>query len=420
MALTLKRWLTIVVLACAAIAVWQLPADGGSAARRLTEFRGRYVPGHGYVRRHGWPDASTKLGSATLHLRLLEIRDSVFTPRVMAAADSGLTVLTDRQFPDSVATIFQTVIRNAWTASRPGRRDPVLIAVVQDTTKAVDGLPVGVDNSGIAHVFPPDSSAAACRVVVRIRSDLAHAALKSARRYAQWMVLVGGTPTPAQNTILGPCWLYATYGAPGPRVAAWLTATDWRAARTVEPNRQSPMWLPAFRENDFGWWMQAQTTMLVPDVAWLVRPRLSNDGVACVAGNAARCAAGVQAPTPVTPQDSAWRARVIDLDSYAMSYGTAPEGALGPASGWMLSDMIHDLGPKRFASFWQSSDSVPVAFEAAAQEPFGTWLHAWATRTYGTDVVGPSIERRGLVAGLAALVLGLLVAMGFARERRVA
>jgi hypothetical protein len=421
MALTPRRWVTIAVLACAALAVWLLPPRGGAPTRenRFT-FRGVYVDGHGFVRRYGWPDASTRLGAATLHLRLLQIRDSVFTPAVLSRASKGLTVLTDQRFPDSVAHILTDATEAAWRSSNPGTRVPVVVAFVDDTTHTLDGLPIGANGYGYAHVFTPDSATAACRVVLRLDVDLAHHDTKWARRVANWMLMRGALVQPSQISVLGPCLLYATYGSPGPRVAAWLENSDWLAARSMAPTRASPIWL-----NDFQYTYQAGPMTLglfgyPADLGWRVRYRLSEDAIACVSGTTSRCVKGLMRGGPEMPADSVWHQRVIDIRSYVVSYGMAQDATLGPASGWVLSDMVHDLGPAQFQAFWQSSDSVPVAFANAAHEPLGDWLHGWAVRQYGSDVRGPSVEARAPVAGIVVVLLALLAAVGFARERRVA
>jgi hypothetical protein len=420
MALTPRRWLTIALLACAAVAVWLLPARGGATViENPLGFRGRYVDGHGFARRFGWPDASTKLGAATLHLRLLQIRDSVFTRRVLAQADSGLTVLADRQYPDSIASILIAATRTAWRTSQPGTHVPVIVAFVQDTTSQLDGLPIGANNYGYAHVFRPDSEAAACRVVVRIGERLSNGNTKSARRLANWMMMRGAPTQPSQINMLGPCLLYATYGVPGPQVENWLDNTDWLAARSMAPSHASPSWIGEFQYTYHGGPMAVGMFGYPADLRWQVRSRLSDDAIACIGGATARCATGLLHGVSSMPEDSVWHQHVIDVQSYAVSYGVARTNTLGPASGWVLSDMIHDLGPQRFAEFWRSSDSVPAAFASAAHEPLDDWLYRWATRTYGRDVRGPWVEARAPVAGLVVVILALLVAAGFARERRV-
>lgn len=419
MALTFRRWVTIVVLVCAAVAIWQLPPRGeGAMPLRQSTFPFGEVA-RGYVSPFGWPDASTKLGAATLHLRVLQLRDSVFTPRVLVAADSGMTVLTDRQFPDSVRRFVSATIRQAWQSNHPGHQVPVIVAVVLDTTTTLDGLPIGRGTYGNAHVFPPDSVSRACRVLVREDRGVTQRYAKQMKLFARSMVL-GNAPSVSGSTILGPCLLYATYGTPGPAVAAWLSQTDWRSTRAIAANRQSPTWLDEYWYT-YSWRFGG----VIPgadeaDVAWDTRSWLSDNGIACIAGNDARCVDGFVAPVVAIKSEHEWQHDIIDIGSSWSSWGFPRTETLGPASGWLVSDMIHDLGPDRFEKFWQSSTPPRTAFEAAAQQPLGSWLHAWATRTYGQDVLGPFVATRGLVAGVLVLLFAIVVAMLFARERRVA
>lgn len=419
MALTFRRWVTIVVLVCAAVAIWQLPARGAGATRLRQSTLPQADGGRGYLFRHGWPDASTKLGAATLHLRLLQLRDSVFTPHTLAAADSGMMVLTDRQFPDSIRQFVSATIHQAWQSNQPGHQVPVIVAVVLDTTTTLDGYPIGQSGFGDAHVFPPDSGSRACRVLVREGRGVTQLYAKRMRLFARSMVL-GNVPSTSESTILGPCLLYATYGMPGPTVAAWLSQTDWRATRAIAASRQSPTWLDDYRYT-YSWRFGG----VIPgadqaDVAWAVRSWLSDNGIACISGHDGRCVDGFVRPVVAIKDERAWQRNVIDIGGGWASLGFPRTESLGSASGWVISDMIHDLGPARFEKFWQSSASLPAAFEAAAQQPLGSWLHAWATRTYGQDVLGPFIAKRGLVAGILVLLAAIPVAMLFARERRVA
>lgn len=423
MALTFRRWLAIALLACAAIAVWQIPGRGSAGSRLYREFTGTYVPDYGYVRRHGWPDATTRLGAATLHLRLLQIRDSVFTPQVMAGATTGFHVLADRQFPDSLRRFTTTTLEDAWRANAPGARYPVIVALVQDTTKTLGGLPMASGNYTYSEVFPPDSATPICRVLVRMRVDLAARYGKQAKGYVRGLVLHRAPTSAVSTTVLGPCALYATYGPPGPGIVAWLNQAAWSPTRALDPRRPSPVWLDEY-QYQFGYMyhLLASPTDFggVSTVPWMVRERLSNDGIACIAGNDERCVDGLLQPTAAPREDQAWRRDVIDVSANWYGWGMQANGSLGPSVGWIVSDMIRDIGPQQFEAFWRSASPPPAAFEAATHRPLGDWLHQWAVRTYGTDTLGPSIPRRGRLAGLLVVLAGLLVAMGFAHERRLA
>ncbi len=418
MALTWKRWLATALLAGAMIAVWLMPVhDPASWARSRT--RGVYVADYGYVPRYGWPDAGARLAEANLHLRILEVRDSVFTPRVLAGATSGLEVLIDRQFPDSIRRAMTGVFETAWHAYDAGDRFPVVVALVEDTATKLDGLPIATNRWVYASVFPPDSTTSVCRVVARVRVDLKRQRASEAVNYVRRIVMEQLTSQFSGRTVLGPCAVYATFGTPGPRVAQWLAQTAWRYGRTVDWNRESRRFVDMdFR--GFGSPEPAVDFTGLSSPAWQMRSELSDNGIACIAGDGSRCVSGLLEPAFAMPDDSSWRAGVIDIGNPWITTRWAPSISLGPSSEWLLSDLVHELGRQRFEVFWRSNATVPAAFEAATGGPLSAWLERWARRTYGPDVLGPAIPGRGRLAGFLVLLAGLVVSMVFAMERRVA
>ncbi|HEX8715619.1 MAG TPA: hypothetical protein VF722_01495 [Gemmatimonadaceae bacterium] len=418
MALTLKRWVAIAVLACAAIAVWQLPPRDG-VARAGARTIGTFVPSYGYVRRYGWPDVATKLQSATLHLRLLELRDSVFTTHVTASAAPGFRVLVDHEFPDSIQRSVTSAFDAAWRGYDAGRRYPVIAAVVQDTTRTLEGLPMALTSVIDANVFPPDSATPVCRVLARVRMALsgrsANDNLESIRKSVATELVTEST----ERTILSPCAMYATFGDPGPAVASWLAKTNWRAGRSVAWSRAASPW-----NDDYSGRYRIPEPLVDftgrSSRTWQMRSELSSDGIACVGGDDAGCVSGVEEPAVAIRGEEDWNTAVISVQSPMYLWRSEAVGSLGPSTGWILSDMVHDLGRDRFQRFWSSSDSLPAAFEHAAGVPLGTWLRTWAQAMYGPDVLGPSIPARGRVAGVLVLVVGLVVAAAFASRRDLA
>ncbi len=419
MALTFRRWLTIFVLACAAIVVWQAPVRSGGAPIE------QYANQYGFGRQFGWPSAAARLGAANLRLRLLELRDSALGPAAVRAARPGLTLAFDRRIPDPIRQSVQAAMTGTWARYAAGTKYPVLVAVVVDTVKTMGGIPMANTNVNEAYTFLPDSAAPACRVLVRVGYPLWRA--DSARPHS-WRNQVARILT-LQSTgreVLGPCALYATFGQPGPQVARWLANTQWLAAGDVDWSRPSPI-----VKNSLSWTDVTQGGLLArlaggDGPTWEARDILTVGGVGCVAGNASRCAAAVQAPIALSKDTRAWNTNVIDaenLHGYGRWYWYwvwNRDGSLGPAESWLLSDMVRDLGRERFQTFWTSAAPADSAFARATGEPFGAWLQRWAWREYGRDQLGPWLPVWARWAGLLVVAAGLGVAMVFARERRVA
>ncbi len=415
MALTGRRWLTIFVLACAAVVVWQAPPRPDPRVYAAS----RYVSPLGL--QYGWPTASARLEAANLRLRLLELRDSAFGSGVITAARPGLTVLTDPAIPDSVRRETRSAFDVAWARYDAGTRVPVLIAVVVDTSKYNDGLPMSHPNAVQGYTFPPDSATAACRVLVRVTTPLRPPMARELHAL-RGRVVRALTLRSTNRAMLGPCALYATFGPPGPRVAQWLATTDWESIQNVDWTQPSPT-----VQSDLAWqyaqygglaaWLDAGG-----DRTWLLRSFMSSNAIACIGGEAARCSAGVEAEEVATKDGRAWRHQVIDARNFAPYRGWYSywNGHFGPAESWLVSDMVREFGRTRFGAFWTSPADVDTAFAQATGTPFDTWVQRWAQRQYGHDDLGPVLPARAWWAGLLVLAAGLAVAAAFARERQVA
>ncbi len=378
----------------------------------------RFLPFYGSVRRYGWPDAAERLGEATLHLRLLELRDSVFTPRRLAQAKPGLQVIVDPQFPDSIRLAMTRMLQAAWNASHPGNRFPTIVALVEDTTRKFEGLPLGMTHYVGAEVFPPDTATSVCRILARVRVALSHRGAADAVSYTHSIVMQQLVTSYTGRTILGPCAMYATFGRPGTGIAHWLAQTGWNAGQAIDWNRASPVWHDDYYIR-YGMRRPSLDFTGVQTPAWQMRNQLSDDGIACVSGDTARCVSGLMQPAPSMANDRSWSANVIDVGMWWYSGPMMSAPGLGPTTGWILSDMVRDLGRQRFETFWTATGTPAEAFARATDEPLGMWLQRWAQRTYGSDVLGPSTPERGRLAGLVVLLGGVIVAMVFATERRV-
>lgn len=414
MALTLTRWVTIFVLACAAIVIWQAPARSG----------GRPIDENPYYfgQQFGWPDAGTRLARANLRLRVLELRDSSMGLPVVRVARPGLTILTDGMIPDTIQRSVRSALTAAWARYQAGTRYPVVVAVVTDTSRQNGGLPMATTGWAEAYTFPPDSTNRACRVVMRVAYPLWRA--DSARPHSlRNQVVRVLTLQSTERAVLGPCALYATFGQPGGTVSGWLASTAWLAVADVDWSRPSPI-----VQNDLNWADAGPSNLLAVvtggyDYFWITRNFLSKDAVACIAGRTDRCATALQSNVDMSKDQRAWDADVIDsrtLNGYTRWYWWGRGGNFGPAESWVVSDMVRELGRERFEAFWTSAAPPNLAFMRAAGEPLGTWLERWAHREYGRDELGPWMPEWARWAGLLLMAAGLGVAMLFARERRVA
>jgi hypothetical protein len=147
---------------------------------------------------------------------------------------------------------------------------------------------------------------------------------------------------------------------------------------------------------------------------------LTTHGQACVVGRRGACGlAALQQPASLT--DSIWRSNVVSSTgaNLASFYMQAPQTALGPSDSWILSELVHDLGADRFATFWRSPLPVDSAFAVASSQSFDAWLRAWTTRVYGTFPTGPTMAASTRLGAFVWIVIGLVVALVSAQRRRI-
>lgn len=317
MALTIRRWVAALVLACAAIAVWQTPGRF-SRSRNIDAPRSRRSI-------YRWQTASTRLGTANLRWRVLALRDSAFDPGPLGRLRPRFAVLTAGDLPDSTRRAVSAVLTQGWSRYDAGARYPVAVAVVRDTTREKDGLPMSSSNLIEAYTFPPDSTAPVCRVLVRA----AYRQQPGQRRSADQVIVQTLEQQSTQRAFLGACALYATFGAPGPRIAQWLAETDWSEAQDLDWSRPSPIW-----KDNFGWAVYSQGGYTAQffgfdNSAWQARDFLSDGAIACLAGRAERCPDGLEWGRYTGKDDRAWYARVVDaraINSYRWRlWGGAPD-----------------------------------------------------------------------------------------------
>jgi hypothetical protein len=410
MALTIRRWVAALVLACAAIAVWQIPSRFG---RRRADVAARIHTG-GY----GWPDASTRLGMANLRLRVLELRDSALNTAHTSGVHSPFTVLTAESLPESTRRTITAALTQGWARYDAGTRYPVVVAVIRDTTRENEGLPMANSQWVEAYTFPPDSVTPVCRVLIRAT----YRQQSGLRRPAEQVITQTLEQQSTQRSFLGPCALYTTFGMPGSGIAQWLSETDWSEAQDLDWSRPSPIW-----KDNFGWAVFteggfAAEFLNFSSSAWRARDFLSDGAIACLAGRTDQCPNGLEWGLYTGKDDQPWYARVVDaraINSYRWRLWGRGAG-FGPAQSWLISDMVRDLGRDRFAAFWASPAGPDSAFARAAGVPLAAWIGHWAQRAYGPDVLGPWIPARTWLAGLVVVLAGLVVAAALARERQVA
>ncbi|HVZ77032.1 MAG TPA: hypothetical protein VG818_03525 [Gemmatimonadaceae bacterium] len=413
MALTMSRWVVIACLACAAIAAWKLPARDEDVVAHM-HFGGMVQLTDGRTVRAGSPDAGARIRSDNTKLRLLALRDSIMRAgAATSTSDHELEVVHSTAIPDSIATKFAAATRGQWSRLGAGGHHPVTVALVFDSLRAFNGLPVLPAGQWVSSVtfLPGEATHGRCLIVARIGVSIWNA------KAPTWQRARIGDLTSSQTAaaLLSPCALVGTFGMPGPHVAGWLRATGWQLAHSAAwDGRSAPF--HSSTPLPFTLWQVTPHEQQ----AWIVRQYMPDNAIRCMGGDTTACETAVTHP-PVQNGDAAW-------DSATVGNRERPEwawwamfnyGIVGPNQGSFISDVIHDMGRERFGQFWRSSLPVDSAFASAMHESWGSWTQAWMWRVYGRDTRGPALPDGTAPIVLAFLALSVAIATALAARRQV-
>jgi len=193
------------------------------------------------------------------------------------------------------------------------------------------------------------------------------------------------------QSLLGPCRFYASFGLPGNGVRVWLGSTRYRFVRRSE-------------------WAVPRAPAIDPSALYT----LGKQGTRCLTGTPSACTTslGLGSPSSVAEPD-ATNPLAGDFDAARTSSmtATAPDTrSLGEDEGALLADAVRDIGSERFAEFWRSDLEPDVAFAAATGETLGNWTQRWLGRSYGPVPDSPA-PRASSVVWLAVIsAIGLFVA----------
>jgi hypothetical protein len=303
-----------------------------------------------------------------------------------------------------------------WKALVPEPLIPVAIAIVVDTARTPHGHARYlrfVASIPIETFLPSTQTGGRC-------VSFAHLAATPNGRMGK-IVMQNLTTPETIASLLNPCALLAAYGAPGPRVFEWLQGGGWGAARFAEWTTTPSPWKAVVRPGrdpvkPLGGWLDG-----LGDPTWRIRGYVATTGIACLAGEPGTCSRILIGRNRSTP-DSVWRSSVVssggtNANAFFLPTAVSP---LGPAAGWVVSEMVRTLGRERFARFWRSSLPVDSAFHDASGQTLDDWVREWGRRMYGTAEVGPKISAVGLLTGAIILALTLAVSIAIERRRRVA
>lgn len=386
MALKLRMWIAVALLACVLAALAFAPQPRG--------------PGPRYVRAE--PSESEKLLSRIRllqdQLTWIELRDSLLPElhRAVETSPGAPVLLLDPRLDPEVRTWAEGTVRDKLSALA-GLRGGVTagVAVVVDTTPRVPGVPKRVVD-GLAYLLPEATYGRSCLALLALRSRTGLGGRGPwFRRYSPY---AGGSD--ASTSLVGPCAYFAAFGRPGPSIRRWLGSTGYSAAGY-------PDW--AFRSDSTRPRPAAYESFLL----WFA-PGL----VSCAAGNLELCRDAVLPAVGEQTSDGGPRG-IVDARLLQRRNFLFVRHPFRDFVRFYLSDMVLDMGRERFARFWTSEAGVESAFAAAMGMPLEEWTMRWAQ-----DQIGEWDYRAE--PRFSSIALSLLIVSGFvaasaawARRRQV-
>lgn len=373
MALTLRHWIAIAALGCAAVAVAYLPPDPGSSDPRLPAEE---------QRRTALSSIESALRRANQLSVILRERDEALALLHRAPGSARSPVFVDA----GRARRFERYIVEAAATLAP-LDSAVTLAVSLVPNESVTGEGQRLFFNRLWYAFPEGTDGRTCLVIVPEGT-------------AQSI----GEPNDA-SSVLGPCAYYAAFGQPGPGIEAWLATVNYYPAQEADWVSPRPRH-PGPSADDLSELTLPQ--LLGGGLTFATRQGISLPAAGCAAGRRERCTAALS----VAP----WYRRFLDEPHTADK-----PGWLGASSdqSWYLADLVRDMGRDRFAQFWRSSLPRDSAFAQAFGMSVEEWTHQWLVQRYPDVRVGPAIRVTSVLLGF--LAAGMLVAGGayYATRRQI-
>ncbi|NIR46232.1 MAG: hypothetical protein GWN99_17530 [Gemmatimonadetes bacterium] len=363
MALELRRWLVIVLGACALIAIAFLPPE--PYERPAWFYRG--------------DDHSRRLWSllqqTRAELRTLELRDSLLSYAEAAPAGSGAgLVIAGDATPARKAEGRHLLERNLTLPEADGAGVTPVIGIEVDSVEYREESRTWAFGPRFTYFLPAAVDGGRCVAISHLRW------VPTVFTYQSVETQIGRA--------LGPCAYFSSFGPPGSGIADWLEPVDYMPASDAAWRTEDPKGPQPGPESD---------RALARGWRW---PHL----VACAAGNEDACRAGLTAKEAYWYRRDPRNPNVVRRHSFETS-------ALGPRFDRYLSDLLIEMGEERFRRFWSSDAVLDAAFRDAFGLEMADWTMRWARAQVGRPRGGPLPSAIGT---LPLLLIGGLVVAGSA------
>lgn len=286
----------------------------------------------------------------------------------LPATSSRLAISAAAGVPAESRTGFERMMREEVAALGDSLKYPIRLHLVTD--------PLGKGGYARVAVLPREEGAP-CSIVVLLPTDGPRDIVPH-----------------TSDRLIGPCGFYASFGAPGPGMSAWLLATRGMHAGTdrARPEQRNG---PRYR-------LRPGQALESPDAA------------ACAAGNDSVCTdafSGYQ-----------WVRRIMARDSmlYAATAGTVRMSTLATqfVPGRNLSDLRDAMTDERFAELWRSKKHPVAAYEEIEGRAIGHFVRERLLLDILPHRPGPLHADLPLALGLAVGAIAAALAIRLTKRQR--
>ena len=400
MALTPFRWLAAAIAGCLVVSVVLLneatPRHPPLDSERVL---GSRADNHG---RHA--------ARAADRLRLALLIDSLGLGTTLSVSAPSIRVLTDAAMPAEVKPALDSLAVRALRPVRDSGRVGIDLVFLYDTLSELRGAPLRhTYGTNVDYVLPRRADER-CVAIARLAKESV-----TPRNVAGIL-----RTELAARQLIGPCAFYRAFGIPSPTVDAWLRDRGFAFARERSWNQPSK---PLDLVTDiFGTAPSPIESLLGFGTSLPFLIEMSVPAVACATGDLAACDRALLS-RPARGGPELWRGNVLPRNYTSLgnewNYYWGQFG-FGRRESSLLSDMVRALGPVRFAQFWTSNESVPVAFEKVSGEPLTRRVTSWVAEQYGPmPPRGPGLTPWSAVMSLVLVALAILVTLRVSARRQL-
>jgi len=400
MASRLMRWLGMMVLSLAVVAVWALPPR----SPQEWFFYGRRVVWDLTPEERAFRELNGELGRVAGLNRMLVWGDSL---RALAgksrSAGEGYFAL----LPDSAPAADREALED-------GVREQLRRAGVEVPAETVGTLVMDRKAGSLPGASPGFGRATRTELHVGTDPAAPFCFLAQSSYGAAWRIgdqverlLWRGSDSSSAPAPLGPCLFHAKYGTPGAEIFAWLSSGGYGFGVGT------PRYVPVAGLHSSG--------SLIRGFGIRTFFFFSPEGQRCAQGDREGC----RDVALMAGSDPGWSvsqvaAKLRDLQGFGVS--VIREGGTGVGFGGhgvrIFYELEEEFGEEAFARFWTSDRDVEAAFGEAFGLPFEDWLVRWTGEEWGHPAAGPPVPLQA--TALSFISLGLLAGLALYMGRRKA